>query len=63
MISGSLLLFVGTILFLYVGAVTSMFLLFGWIGGVLAIAFLMFVSMQLIGGLFKILAPFAGLVA
>ncbi len=63
MISGSIFLFVGTVLFLYVGAVTSMFLLFGWVGGILAIAFLMFVSVQLIAGLLKILTPFLGLVA
>ena len=63
MISGSILLFVGTVLFLYVGSVTSMFLLFGWVGGILAIAFLMFVSMQLVTGLFKVIAPFAGLIA
>lgn len=61
MISGSILLFAGTVLFLYIGAVTSMFLLFGWAGGVLAIAFLMFVSLQLISGLLKLLAPFTGL--
>ncbi len=63
MISGSILLFAGTVFFLYVGAVTSMFLLFGWVGGILAIAFLMFVSMQLIAGLLKILSPFLGLIA
>jgi hypothetical protein len=63
MLSSGLLLFAGTVLFLYVGAVTSMFLLFGWVGGVLAIAFLMFVSMQLIAGLLKILAPFLGMLA
>jgi hypothetical protein len=63
MISGSIFLFAGTVLFLYVGAVTSMFLLFGWVGGILAIAFLMFVSVQLIAGLLKILTPFLGLVA
>lgn len=62
MLSGSILLFTGTVLFLYIGAVTSMFLMFGWVGGILAIAFLMFVSMRLIMSLLKILAPFAGLV-
>ena len=56
-----ILMFVGTIFFLYIGAVTAAFLLFGWIGGVLATAFLLFVTAKLVFFLSALVAPLLAL--
>ena len=53
---GILLIF-GTILFLYVGSVTCATLLFGWMGGVLATVFLLYVTVKLVLFLTNMVRP------
>jgi hypothetical protein len=41
-------LLAGTMLYLYISSTVAAFLLFGWIGGVAAVAFLVYVTAQLL---------------